>query len=67
MAELASTGADGVGPVSRAPRSFWVVAVLSLLWNAFGVFDYLMTQLGDEAYLAQFTPSSAPISRAFRQ
>lgn len=37
-----------------APRSFWVIAVLSLLWNAFGCFDYAMTAARNPGYLAQF-------------
>ena len=65
MAEMANIGPDGAGPVSRVPRSFWVVAILSLLWNAFGVFDYLMTQLRDEAYLAQFTPEQRVYFESF--
>lgn len=40
----------------RAPRSFWVVAVLSLLWNAFGCFDFTMTVTRNPAYLAAFPP-----------
>jgi hypothetical protein len=33
----------------------WAVGVLSTLWNAFGCFDYVMTQTKNESYLAQFT------------
>ena len=33
----------------------WIVGVLATLWNAFGCFDYLMTQTRNEAYLAHFT------------
>lgn len=39
----------------RAPLHLWVVGSLALLWNAFGAFDYLMTQTGNEAYMSQFT------------
>ena len=35
----------------KAPTSFWVVALLSLLWNAFGANDYLQTQMANRAYL----------------
>ncbi|MFZ5617340.1 MAG: sugar transporter [Pseudomonadota bacterium] len=35
---------------------FWTVAVLALLWNAFGVFDFWMTSTGDEQYLADYDP-----------
>lgn len=38
-----------------APRHLWIVGGLSLLWNAFGAFDYLMTVTQNEAYLGQFT------------
>lgn len=38
------------------PVHLWVVGVVSLLWNAFGAMDYLMTQLQVEAYMSQFTP-----------
>ena len=38
---------------SGAPWHLWVVGVLSLLWNAFGGYDYVMSQLRDPAYLEQ--------------
>lgn len=41
---------------AKAPPSFWVIAVLSLLWNAFGCFDYTMTVTRNPGYLAQFPP-----------
>lgn len=39
-------------PAARmgAPIHFWVVAVVSLLWNGFGAFDYTMSHLQGEAY-----------------
>ena|SRR5437763_11124143 len=40
----------------RAPVHLWIVGVLALLWNCFGCFDYLMTNMKNQAYLAQFTP-----------
>jgi len=39
----------------RTPLHLWIVAVLATVWNAFGAFDYLMTQTHNEAYLANFT------------
>jgi hypothetical protein len=33
------------------PVHLWVVGILSLLWNAYGAFDYTMTELGNQAYL----------------
>lgn len=38
---------------AKAPTTFWIVAVLSLLWNAFGGYDYTMSQTRNEAYLSQ--------------
>ncbi len=37
-----------------APWHLWAVGIVSLLWNAFGGFDYTMTQLRDPGYLGQF-------------
>jgi hypothetical protein len=41
---------------ARTPVHLWIVGVVSLLWNAFGCYDYLMTNLKNAAYLAQMTP-----------
>lgn len=41
---------------SRTPVHLWIVGVLAVLWNAFGAYDYLMTQTQNEAYMSQFTP-----------
>jgi len=39
----------------RAPSHLWIVGILALLWNAFGCYDYLMTVIGDQAYLAKMS------------
>lgn len=39
----------------KALWHLWVVGVVSTLWNAFGCFDYVMTQTKNDSYLAQFT------------
>lgn len=39
----------------RRPVHLWIVGALATLWNAFGCFDYLMTQTRNEQYLAGFT------------
>lgn len=41
---------------SRTPIHLWILGVLALLWNAMGVFDYLMTQTHNENYMSNFTP-----------
>ena len=33
-----------------APKHLWVVGILSLLWNAFGATDYVMTETGNLAW-----------------
>lgn len=35
----------------KAPWHLWAVGVLSLLWNAMGAADYVLTQLGNRAWL----------------
>lgn len=37
------------------PAHLWIVGILALLWNAFGSYDYLMTETGNQAWLSQFT------------
>jgi hypothetical protein len=41
----------------KTPAHLWIVGGLSALWNCFGAFDYLMSQMRNPAYLAQFTES----------
>lgn len=35
----------------KAPNSFWIVAGLSMAWNAFGAVDYVMTRMRNTEYL----------------
>jgi hypothetical protein len=35
-----------------APKHLWIVGILSLLWNAYGAYDYTMTALDPAAYIA---------------
>jgi len=41
---------------TKRPIHLWIVGIVSLLWNAMGAFDYIMTQTKNESYMAQFTP-----------
>jgi hypothetical protein len=41
---------------ARVPAHLWIVGILALLWNGFGCYDYLMTNLKNETYLRQFSP-----------
>ena len=36
----------------RTPMHLWIVGILSLLWNCFGSYDYLMTKMRNMDYLA---------------
>lgn len=38
----------------RAPAHLWIIGIISLLWNAFGCYDYLMTEMDNQAYLSNF-------------
>ena len=40
----------------KTPWHLWAAGILSLLWNAFGAFDYVMTKLRNPEYMAAFTP-----------
>ena len=41
----------------KTPWHIWVVGIVTLAWNALGLFDYVMTQTRNPAYMAQFTPA----------
>jgi len=36
---------------AKAPTTFWIIAVLSLLWSGIGAADYLQTSMENHAYL----------------
>ena len=38
------------------PRHLWIDGVVTLLWNAMGALDYVMSQTRNEQYMAAFTP-----------
>jgi uncharacterized membrane protein len=42
--------------IARRPWHLWAVGVLSLLWNAGGAMDYVMTKTHNAAYLAKMAP-----------
>jgi hypothetical protein len=49
-------------PRSAVPMHFWIVAVVSLLWNGFGATDYTMSHLQGEAWYRQMGMSDAVIA-----
>lgn len=44
------------------PWHFWLVTLLSLLWNGFGGYDYTMSHLQGETYYRQMGMSDAVIA-----
>ncbi|WP_037552529.1 hypothetical protein [Sphingomonas sp. URHD0057] len=45
---------------ARTPMHLWIVGFLALLWNGFGAYDYLMTRMRNEDYLASAMPGVDP-------
>lgn len=39
----------------KTPIHLWIVAIIAILWNLVGAFDYAATQLRIESYMSQFT------------
>lgn len=52
------------GP-AKAPWHLWVVGILSLCWNAFGAYDYLMSVSLNAGYLKNYPPEMTEIIRSF--
>jgi hypothetical protein len=40
---------------TKAPWHLWVVGVLTLLWNGYGGYDYVMSVTNNADYMAMFT------------
>lgn len=45
---------------AAVPWQYWLISGISLLWNAFGGFDYTMTKTRNADYLANFPPEMMP-------
>ena len=45
---------------ARAPMHLWIVGAVSLIWNAFGAYDYLMTRMRNTDYLRSMMPDVDP-------
>ena len=45
-------------PITKpaVPTSFWVIAGISMLWNAFGAYLYVRSSMGDPKLLASVPP-----------
>ena len=53
------------GQSAATPRHLWIVGILALIWNLIGAMDYIMTELRNEAYMAQFTPEQLDFFYSF--
>lgn len=57
--DLTGMTSDDEGFIAKAaPGHLWAIGVISLLWNAFGCYDYVMTQVRDPATMAAMTPET---------
>jgi hypothetical protein len=45
---------------ARTPAHLWIVGILSLLWNAFGGWDYLMSRTHNIGWAKMTMPGSDP-------
>jgi len=48
-----------------APLHLWIIGVVTLLWNAMGAFDYVMTEMQNEAYLKEFSEEQMAFFTSF--
>ena len=54
---------DDLGSTAtRTPWHLWAVGALSLLWNRFGGYDYVMTRMGNMAYLDAVTGGNGRVA-----
>ena len=50
---------------ARTPTHLWIIGAVATLWNAFGCYDYLMTQTDSATHLAQFTAAQRAYFESF--
>lgn len=47
---------------SATPWHLWVVGIVAILWNAYGCYDYVMTNTGGDDYLRSYGMSDEVIA-----
>lgn len=53
------------GTTVKAPWHLWLVGLVSLTWNGFGAYDYLMSKTGDREYLdTMMAPAGVGVDEA---
>lgn len=45
---------------ARTPAHLWIVGILSVFWNCFGAYDYVMSHMRDTHYIASAMPGVDP-------
>ena len=54
-----------VAAETRTPAHLWIVGAISLIWNGFGAFDYLMTRTGAEWYVSNMSAEELAYFEAY--
>lgn len=50
---------------AKAPIWYWIVAVILVLWNAYGVWDFIGTNFMADSYLQAYTPEQQTYFTSF--
>lgn len=51
--------------VAKAPAHLWIVGALGVIFSALGCYDYLMTNMRIESYIARYAPDMIDYLDAF--
>ena len=55
---MVDAGSEG----RQVPGHLWAVGVVSLLWNAFGAYDYVMSKLSPQSYFHEMGLNEASVA-----
>ena len=61
----AVSGSTAEAPAAGTPVHLWIVGILATLWNAFGCYDYVMTQTENAQYMQMFTEAQRAYFQSF--
>ena len=53
---------DNTAGAGKVPWSFWLVAIIAVLWNGFGGYDYYMSHTAGDAYFQGMGMTEAQIA-----
>ena len=56
------TDTMAAAPAAKTPWHLWLVGVLAVLWNGFGIYDYIMTNTQGATYMASMGMTEAQIA-----